>query len=284
MNGIITSGSTFTLNFLLSIISGVQLLDSTSYNSEMYSQFERDNFSRSFLCFVSLFILSCFADDAVDAGLKRSENKENLIDNIDIQPTRDGEPPISSKQYSSFLSKITFYWYTKFVKVSAKREIELNDIWELEDHLKIDNVSKEFEIQYFKELQKIKDHNRTSAKKAKLNSWRSLKIIIKVYGFQFLSISFVKFIFDMLNFVSPLLLSAMINYTKDKHSARWQGYLIVIGFLVSSFLKNILINNYFEKAVGLGLKFKSSITNLIFSKALKISPQAKKNRTTGESM
>lgn len=37
-----------------------------------------------------------------------------------------------------------------------------------------------------------------------------------------------------------------------------------------------------ERSVGLGIKFRTAVTNLIFSKSFKISSKARKSRTTGE--
>ena len=250
----------------------------------MYSDFEKQNISRVFLCIVSLFVLSCFADDAEDAGLKPIKNKENLVNNIVIQQleNEEKEPEVSPRKYCSFLSRVTFYWYTKFVQIAAKREIQLSDIWEVEDKLKVDEASKEFNKKYFKELENIEISNRKSNKKRKFNTWSSLKVISKVYGREWLGLSFVKIFFDILNFVAPKLLNEMIEFVKHKDEPIWHGGLIVFFLILSSFLKNVLISYYFESTVGLGIRFKSSLTNLIFSKTLKMSPKARKNRTTGE--
>ena len=106
-------------------------------------------------------------------------------------------------------------------------------------------------------------------------------MICKCYGREYLGLSFVKLIFDILNFVAPKLLSQLINFVKHDYPV-WQGCFIVFGLILSNFLKNVLINFYFENTVGLGIRIKSAYNALVFSKSLKLAPKAKKVRTTGE--
>lgn len=247
--GIITSGTMFILTLLLTTTSGILLIDSI-LNPEMYKEFEKQNFNRQFLCIISLFFLICFIDDPIDAGLKpNKKNLKTLIENIDVQPESiNGSIP--PKAYSSFLSKITFYWYTKFIKFAYKEEIKLTDIYELDEHLKIDNASEKFNEKYFQELKKIELHNSKHKKKAKLNSWRAMKVILRTYGLEFFILSFVNILYDFLNFASPFLLSSMINYINDANSTNWHGYLIAFGFLITSLLKNVILNNYFGNEIS----------------------------------
>lgn len=111
VRGVITSGITFIVNLLLTISSTILLLDVLSYNSEMYADFERQNIYCNSLGVYALLLISCFADGAVEAGLrpankhatktsKKKNEKEELKD-IDLT---------SPRKYSSFLSRITFFW------------------------------------------------------------------------------------------------------------------------------------------------------------------------------
>ena len=171
--------------------------------------------------------------------------------------------------------------YSKFIQVAARRPIELSDIWEVEDNLKVENASKEFNEHYYRELHRIERLNRNSEKKRKFNIWSSLRVIRRTYGWEYLGLCFVKFIFDLLNFVAPKLLSQLINFVKHDQPI-WQGCFIIFGLILSNSLKNILINYYFENTVGLGIRIRSAFNALVFSKSLKLAPKAKKQRTSGE--
>lgn len=201
----------------------------------MYTDYEKQNTYRVFLCVASLFFLICFADDAVEAGLKPNKN---LINQIQLQNKDESEiePQESPKNHCSYISRITFFWYTKFVREAAKREIKLYDIWEVEEDLKIDVASKNYNKHYFRELRKIEESNRTSGKKTKFNSWRGLKVIWKVYGNEIMWISFLKIFFDALMFLAPVLLKTMIRFIKDTGSPNWHGFLIVFAFVMYVFL------------------------------------------------
>lgn len=116
--GVITSGIIFVVNLLLSITSTILLLDVLSCNGHMYVDFERQNIYRNSLCVYTLLLVSCFADDAVDAGLRpasehQKSSKESLVENIESELGKE-EPEetvlTSPRKYCSFLSRITFFW------------------------------------------------------------------------------------------------------------------------------------------------------------------------------
>lgn len=74
----------------------------------------------------------------------------------------------------------------------------------------------------------------------------------------------------------------MINFVSDPNEPKWHGILIVLGFIVTSFLDCCLSSFYNVQVFRTALNLRSSLVNLIYIKALKISPSAKKNRTQGE--
>lgn len=151
----------------------------------------------------------------------------------------------------------------------------------MEDGLKVEATSEQFNAQYYKELDRIERSNRNSGKKRKFNTGSALRVIWACYGGEYVGLSFVKLIFDLLNFVAPKLLSQLINFIKHDQPV-WQGCFIIFGLILSNFLKNVLINYYFENTVGLGIRIKCAFNALVFSKSLKLAPKAKKARTTGE--
>ena len=147
----------------------------------------------------------------------------------------------------------------------------------------MENASGEFNSQYLKELESIERSNRSSEKKRKFNIWSSLRVIWGTYGWEWLGLLLIKLIVDSLNFFAPKLLSQLINFVKHDQPI-WQGSFIIVGLMLNSFLKSILINFYFEATVGLGMRIRSAFAALVFSKSLKLAPKAMKKRTTGEAV
>ena len=147
--------------------------------------------------------------------------------------------------------------------------------------MKVENSSAEFNLQYYKELERIKRLNQSSDAKLKYNTWSSIRVIWNCYGWEWLGFVFVKLIVDALNFAAPKQLGQLINFVKYDQPV-WQGSLIIVALILNGFLKSIFLNYYYEATVGLGIRIKSALASLVFSKSLKLAPKAKKNRSTGE--
>ena len=287
--GIITSGSVFIITFFNALCSTVLLLDASFYNTSMYADIEISNIQRIFLCNLCLFIFACITDNPIDAGLKPSfsnkkstkTDKKSLIDNADFD--EENEMKLSPKPYASFISKLCFFWLNSFFVRSSGRILQFNDIYDLEDENKINSYSSKFNENFYKEVERIEKLNHNSkSKKVKLTSLTMVKIVFKTFGVQLLIANIFKFSTDSMNFVIPILLSAMIRFITDTESPKWHGALIAIGFVVTTMMRNIIMSVYNLRIFRIGMLIRSSLINLIYIKALKISSNAKRNHTTGE--
>ena len=278
VKGVITSGITFSVLLLNTTCSFVLLLDILLYNSSMYSKPETNNIYRICLCNCCLVVLSFFTDDPVDAGLKPSEIE--APDGEDRMP--DNEVDLSPKQYCSFISKITFFWYTKLVKKANKRELKINEIYQLEENMKINFVINKFNRNFYKEIKRIEKSNENSGRNIKFNSNNLLKVVWKTYGTDLILIILLKTAADIMTFCTPLLMDLMMHFISSPDEPAWHGVLIIIGFILTSSLSNIFSNfsnmNSFEVAINLG----TSYSNLVFYKALRLSPSAKRKTASGK--
>ena len=283
VKGVITSGIIFSVLLLNTTCSFVLLLDILLYNSSMYSEPETNNIYRIFLCNFCLFVLSCFTDDSVEAGLKPNEDDKNLLDEIGTKnkTTEDNEADISPKLSSSFISNITFYWYTKLVKKAFKRELKINEIYNLEDGMKTNTVVEEFNKQFYKEVNHIEKLNEKLNTKRKFDSISLLKVIWRTCGFQLLIIILLRTIGDIAGFLTPVLLYLVMDFIKSDQP-KWHGVFFIIGFILSTLLNSIFTNlvnlNSFEVAINL----RTSLSNLVFYKAVRLSPKARKATTVGQ--
>ncbi|XP_059143338.1 multidrug resistance-associated protein 1-like [Physella acuta] len=114
-----------------------------------------------------------------------------------------------------------------------------------------------------------------------------LKVLAKTYGLDLLLAHFNKFIYDLLQFVSPLLLSELIDYTsnKQKHqenNQEWKGYVYACSFFVVSMMGSIMFNQNFHIGMSLGMRIKAALIAAVYKKSLTVSNEAKKETTVGE--
>ena len=291
VNGVITSGLIFVANLIVSSTSLVLLLDALLYNGSMYSDFETNNVYRICLCSASLLVLSCFADDAFDAGLRplpKIEDDDTLLNNTDdstssFSSSDEEKANVSPRVYSSFLSQITFFWFMQFFKATSKKKsIHFSDIWDLEDDMKMENVSERFNKEFAKELEYIERQNQTSTKKVKYTSWNSMKVACRAYGREILIANFLKLINDFITFLGPVMLSFMIQFISNPEEKKWHGILLIVGFVSTSILSNISSSFYTVRVFRIAVNLKSAMMNLIYCKAMRISNKARNKMSSGQ--
>ena len=294
-SGVITSGCVFVASLVLSICSLVTLLDSRLYNSAMYSDFEVTNFYQIALCSVGLFVFNCFADDAIDAGLKPRPQATKPKDDDSVllnhmknsdkseDSSESCERNVSPRVYSSFLSRITFFWFTEFFKtISKKKTIDHTDLWELEDDMKMETISEQFNREFVNEMKYVEQRNQTSKSPVKFNSWNTIRLACRFRGKAILLLQLMRLICDCMTFVRPILLSFMIRFISDPNEKRWHGILLVIGFVVCTIFEKIVDQTYYQKCDRVNDDLEAGFMNLLYSKAMSMSNKARNKSTTGK--
>lgn len=285
----------FVANLILTSSSLLLLLDaSLLYNSPMYSDFEVTNLYRIAFCSASLFVFSCFADDAIDAGLRppahtaKTKSKDDALlllnhmdDSADSNDSK--ERNVSPRVYSSFLSRITFFWFTEFFRtISKKKTLDYNDLWELEDHMKMDSISEQFNKAFAKEMAYVERRNQSSASTVKFNSWNLIRLVCRFRGKAILLLQFMKLVSESMTFLRPILLSFMIRFISDPNEKKWHGILLVVAFVGSSVFEKIFDQFYAEKDSRVSDDLGAGLKNLLYRKAMNISNKARNKSTTGK--
>ena len=278
----------FLAKLVLSICSLVTLLDSQLYNGAMYSDFEVTNLYQIALCSAGLFVFSCFADDAIDAGLKPQVNKPKDDDSVLFNHMMDSnedskERNVSPRVYSSFLSRITLFWYTEFFKtISKKKTLDDADLWELEDDMKMETISEQFNREFANEMKYVEQRNKTSKSPVKFNSWNMIRLACRFRGKAILLLQLMKLVYDCMSFVRPILLSLMIRFVSDPNEKRWHGILLVLGFVVCTIFDQIFEQSYYGKRDRVNEDLEAGFMNLLYSKAMSMSNKARNKSTTGK--
>lgn len=92
---------------------------------------------------------------------------------------------------------------------------------------------------------------------------------------------FLRFTIDLLQFGSPMVLGALINYIATD-GALWKGLLMTFTLFIISFLMAILNGHQSIIAYGVGFRMRTSLISAVYRKALRISSAAKRTTTVGE--
>nr|KAG5700435.1 hypothetical protein BaRGS_010348 [Batillaria attramentaria] len=120
-------------------------------------------------------------------------------------------------------------------------------------------------------------------KKAKQVEASLFKVLAKTYGTELLASWGCKFIYDLLQFVSPQLLDVLIAYTNNKQNeAEWKGYVYACAFFVVAVTGSVFFHQQFHIGMTLGMRIKSACISAVYHKALTMSNEARKGSTVGE--
>ncbi|RDD39615.1 Multidrug resistance-associated protein 1 [Trichoplax sp. H2] len=189
----------------------------------------------------------------------------------------------SPELQSSFLSKVTFWWLNRLMIKGYKHPLAEKDLWDLNGIDKCDFVGQQFNREWMKETVKSRTSTNEDATVVTKGKGPSLLAAIGgAFGGVFLFAGFQKFIDDLLTFVSPQILRALIGFTGDKSQPLWLGFALAFIMFAAATVRSLILHQYFHLCFILGIRLKSAIIWAIYRKSLVLSNSAKKKSTTGE--
>ena len=110
-----------------------------------------------------------------------------------------------------------------------RRALEITDFWDIRKDDKAENVVVEFEKHWKKSLKQASEvkYNSNSKSVYFVNNPRYVSVLpalCKAFGPSFIFATFLKVFYDVLQFIGPLILKAMIRFIKEKE-VTWKGYV-----------------------------------------------------------
>ncbi|GAV06013.1 hypothetical protein RvY_16055 [Ramazzottius varieornatus] len=198
---------------------------------------------------------------------------------------KSGDKNPCPAQYASFPSELIFSWLSGLVYKGWKKPLDEDDLWSTlpEDRTKL-NVEI-LEKHWKAELQR-RDRSlaavRAGKTKAKVYEPSLTKALWKAYWSPLVFSGLLRVINDLSIFVSPQLLSKLIDFVKDPDEPGWKGYLYAILLLMSSCTQTIILNYYLNICMRIGMHVRGSVVAEVYRKALLITSEAKRSSNVGE--
>lgn len=131
--------------------------------------------------------------------------------------------------------------------------------------------------------------------------------IIKAFGPTFLFGAILKLVQDVMTFISPQLLRAIINFVDDSSYAAsinkqdggnvtiiseplqesgrdpmWRGILYAVLLFIVASTQTLFLGQYFQRMFLVGLRIRTALVGAIYKKALCLSNASRKESTVGE--
>ncbi|XP_070185918.1 multidrug resistance-associated protein 1-like isoform X2 [Littorina saxatilis] len=241
-------------------------------------------FTIYFVLVIASFILSALVDRKPEFDIVQQ----------DANPCPEGS--------ASFLSRISFWWFTGLVILGYKRPLVREDLWSLNTEDTSAAVKEKYEKHWQAQVTKIKrkgsHHIQAEAaftvREGDPSTWVKVvdssekrkpsllkTLVLSFFPMFFISMGF-KLFHDILMFVSPQLLKLLIQFTKNKGVYEWRGYLYAALLLVVAMLQSLVLHQYFHGCLVLGMRLRSVLVSAVYRKTLRLSNSAKKTSTVGE--
>ncbi|CAG2102694.1 unnamed protein product, partial [Medioppia subpectinata] len=180
---------------------------------------------------------------------------------------------------SSFLSRLTFEWFSPLIYKGYKKPLTTDDMWLLNTENKSSFIIEKFNKVWLPIIQR-KWSPKDGISSQNINIFVAL---MKTFWPQMLFVGFIKLITSLLTFMSPLVLDLLIGFmSPDNSEPNWRGYFYASLIFVSPFIESILSGQYDYRNNLILLKIRACIISVVYQKNLKLSNNSRKNYTTGE--
>lgn len=116
--------------------------------------------------------------------------------------------------------------------------------------------------------------------------------ITRAFGSRVLEGSAFKVVMDVLGFVQPQLLRLLIKFVNEYSETLKnpdlppvslnKGFMISVAMFAVSASQTVCAHQYYHRSFDLGMKIRTSLTAVIYAKALNLSGEARQNSSTGD--
>ncbi|XP_006612231.1 multidrug resistance-associated protein 1 [Apis dorsata] len=281
--GMRTSGLLFLFWFLLALCGIIE------YRSLLKLYINKNEISYSFISYMIYYPIVIFLfllNFLVDAEPKYSK-----------YPRAEKPCP---EQKSSFPGKIFFSWFDSMAWKGFKKPLEITDLWSINPEDTAKEIVPKFEKYWKKNSQKRNkvfwtyfsvQNTKASFRKGsgqvnfnneyKKKTSSVLPPLCKAFGATFLFGAVLKFVQDIITFVSPQILQLLIDFIKGREPL-WKGYFYAVLLLITAIFQTLVLSQYFHRMFLVGLRIRTALIAAIYRKALRMSNAARKESTVGE--
>ncbi|XP_073473151.1 multidrug resistance-associated protein 1-like isoform X1 [Aquarana catesbeiana] len=176
----------------------------------------------------------------------------------------------------SFLSRVTYSWYSRIITLGYKKPLEREDLIELNEADSSYVIYPAIEKNWRKEIvpQGKKD---SRSRKPSL-----LRALWSTFRFSLIYVALMKVVADLLAFTSPQILKQMITFCEQQTGDPRTGYMFAVSLLIVTILQTIILQLYQRYNMLTAVKCKTSLIGMIYKKSLNLASSTRRKFTTGE--
>ena len=177
-------------------------------------------------------------------------------------------------EYADVFSILTFSWMTPMMKFGYKTFLTQDDLWNLRkrDTTKVTGAS-------------LAESWSDELDKKRPSLWWAM---FRSFGGPYFRGTIIKTFSDILSFVQPQLLRLLISFVDSYRHGNphpqpvIRGAAIAIAMFVVSVSQTVCLHQYFQRAFETGMRVKTALIAMIYSKSMKLSNEGRASKSTGD--
>ncbi|CAH1986538.1 unnamed protein product [Acanthoscelides obtectus] len=225
-----------------------------------------------------------------------------LLSALADEPPRETKHRISKKpcpeQGAGALSRILYTWFDPMAWKGYRNPLVIEDLWDLNPEDSAKEVVPLFEKHWHASLEKSGRYlpvpNGNDAKfngkfenvdfvpdKKPKKRVSVFPAIIKSFGLHFVAGSILKALGDLLTFINPKILALLIIFVQQGQEP-WKGFMYAGLMFATNSLLTFFNVSHMKVIATVGMKMRTVLISAVYKKALRISVNARKEKTVGE--
>eukprot|EP00117_Sycon_ciliatum_P032486 scpid8147/ scgid4352/ Multidrug resistance-associated protein 7; ATP-binding cassette sub-family C member 10 len=194
----------------------------------------------------------------------------------------------SEEDRSSLAAVVMFTWMKRTLELGWKGELKsADDLDTLPRALQTGSVRARFDRHLGVAIEQAftldRKRGRLSGKPAYSSSTFSLlRSLNKAFGWDYYPLGLLRFACDLLGFVGPILLHALVVFIEDKSEPMAHGYYYAAGLLVSTLLVALLQSQFSFRVNKVMVAMRAALVTAVYRKALAVDSVNLGVFTTGE--
>ncbi|KAG0033036.1 hypothetical protein BGZ82_006270 [Podila clonocystis] len=187
---------------------------------------------------------------------------------------------------SNLISRLSFHYIQSIMSRGYKRPLQLEDVAHLmPERIRSDNAYRILSATWYKEEARFRALS--TPQQDKKRGWLLLKTIAKTYGWTgWAPIVICRVVATSLVYLQPVLLGHIMDFMEPGASDNPQPLStgIVLGTLMflTSLLSSVTSAQLSQQAAERGMEIRSGLAGMVYRKALRLSPMARQQSSTGE--
>lgn len=184
-----------------------------------------------------------------------------------------GEKDECPMEFADVFSVLTFSWMTPMMKYGYQNFLNQEDLWNLRERDTTEATGNALQEAWNRQLRKKRP-----------SLWLAL---FQGFGGPYYRGAMIKFLSDILSFLQPQLLRLIISFVDSYRDGNEpqpaiRGAAIALAMFAASVCQTVTLHQYFQRSFETGMRVKSSLTAMIYTKSLKLSSEGRAAKSTGD--